>query len=276
MAAEPEATMTITTRVGHAGWGDNRFRGYSVREQLAGRESFLGAVVLGLIGRRLTADEAALVDHLTSCSLVADPRIWPLKVVRLVSSYGQPMTGLAASLLIAHGSDKSPWISGECAAFLAALDQQLGAATPADHDAIIRRYIENHAGEPGSSIPGWGTQVRARDERVAALLEVLGELPRWHQAHFVRLVRSIERVMLAAGGPTASIHPMIAALGLELGLTPEAISVLACVLFLPNCVANAFESACEPATALQRLPDHAVEYVGPPSRTSPRARVGGE
>ena len=108
----------IRTRVAHAEWGDNRFYGHSVARDLAGKETWLGLVILGILGRRLSEAERAVVDDLGVALTVADPRIWPLKVSRLVSSYGSTLTALAAGALSLEEARIGHWTTGDSARFL--------------------------------------------------------------------------------------------------------------------------------------------------------------
>ncbi|MGH7440596.1 MAG: hypothetical protein ACRENE_33310, partial [Polyangiaceae bacterium] len=85
-APPPTAAPVLITRVGHASAGHHRFRGYHVGDELVGKETYFSAVSLALGGRRLDADEAAVLDELSAALLGPDPRIWPWKLCRLMSA----------------------------------------------------------------------------------------------------------------------------------------------------------------------------------------------
>src|SRR5262249_2861665 len=101
----PRGSMSerLVTRVGRALWGDNRFRGFSVGDELAGATDLWSLVALAVGHRPLGADECAILDDLAACGCAADPRIWPLKAVRLGSAYGRFTPGLVAGLLAIDG-----------------------------------------------------------------------------------------------------------------------------------------------------------------------------
>jgi hypothetical protein len=62
----------LTTRVGHADWGDNRYCGFSVGAELAGTETIAGLIALATTGRRLAPEERAVLDDIAVAMTVAD------------------------------------------------------------------------------------------------------------------------------------------------------------------------------------------------------------
>jgi hypothetical protein len=63
----------------------------------------------------------------------------------------------------------------------------------------------------------------------------------------------------------------IAAVGLDLGMTPGEIAVFGMLPLFHDALANAAEGARHASPELQCLPGRVVEYVGPPPRASERA-----
>ena len=96
---ESRELSPLTTRVGRADWGDNRYRGYGVLAELAGHDGFWSMISLAVGGPRLDDGQSRLLDDLATCTFAGDPRIWPLKIVRVVGSFGQLYPALCAGML---------------------------------------------------------------------------------------------------------------------------------------------------------------------------------
>ena len=92
-----------STRTAHWGWDEHRYFGHRVFEELVGHESLAGLVGLAILGRRLTADEAGMLDDAAAVNTLGDPRIWPLKLTRTIASYGRIMPALSAGVLMLDG-----------------------------------------------------------------------------------------------------------------------------------------------------------------------------
>jgi len=103
-----EHTPVLRTRSAHWGYEEHRYFGHAVFAELRGRESFVGLTALSVLGRRLSADVCALLDEAAVCLTLADPRIWPLKLTRVVAAYGQAIPAAAAGLLIQEGARIGP------------------------------------------------------------------------------------------------------------------------------------------------------------------------
>jgi len=95
-----EHTLVVRTRTAHMGWDEHRYFGRAVFGDLTGKESLTYLMALSILGRELPRDCYPVLDD-AACSLtLADPRIWPLKLTRLVASYGSTVPAAAAGLLI--------------------------------------------------------------------------------------------------------------------------------------------------------------------------------
>ena len=263
----------LPTRVGHAEWNDNRFRGYSVARDLASRETCTGLLGLAIVGRRLDDDERAILDDLATVMTVADPRVWPLKLVRVVSSFGGCLAALAAGTVNLEGAIVGHPSTGRAAAVLVSLAEM--TAESLRRDGVTEEWAMDSACREllsrSSRLSGFGVPFRQRDERVdmlTACVEARGrsELQYWRlfsrATEMFRRTKSLEpNIGLAAGAvcldigvPIAQIGPFVTALG---------ISDLWC---------NAMEGSEQAAETLQCLPLDVVRYAGPLERVSPRKR----
>jgi hypothetical protein len=265
---------TLPTRVGHAEWGDNRFRGYSAGVELSGHETVTGLLVLAIAGRRLEENERLMLDDMATVTTVADPRIWPLKLVRVTSAYGGCLAAMAAATVSLEGAQVGHQTVGRAAEVLTHLREALLANT-ANHtfsgDLVLEDHCRRLLAEHGRLF-GLGVAFRPRDERVDLLADRVAargrnERPYWQlfgkvAAAFWRIKNVRPNMGLAAG-----------AVCLDMGFTPDQIGPLVTALATPAYWANAFEGAEQMPACLQTLPESCVRYVGPASRVSPRAAV---
>jgi hypothetical protein len=259
--------LSIRTQVARAEHGEHRFRGYRLFADLLGNDGVGSLLSLAVGGRRLDPSEVRLLDDLAVVLAVADPRIGPLKVTRLVSSFGGIMAGYAAGNLCIEGPGViGPWVAYPAAAFLQEVERALeGTATPAEVEAALMSV----AG-PGKRLPGYGVAFRPEDERHVELIRRVALAGRaqgryWRLQEelsaFVRRVRRLEpNVGVGAG----------AAL-LDMGFSALQAGLVTVFLTELTFFANAVESADGSSTLLRELPPGSVKYEGPASRVSPRA-----
>lgn len=258
---------TLTTNVGHASWGDNLFRGYGVLADLAGSAGFWSMISLALGGPRLGREQERILDDLSTCCFAADPRVWPMKAVRLGSAFGSTTAGLCVGLLAVDEARMGPAIAGGAARFYVELWRP-GSAWP---DAERLAAHLDAAVAAGRRIDGFGVPFRPRDERVDALRRCLVQHPKARGPYW-SLMEAIDAHFAERHRLPVNIAGAAAAVALDLGFEPEPIGHLPAALLLANFLANAYEGAQQRPALLQRLPDEVVDYVGPPPRTSPRSR----
>ncbi|CAN5220030.1 hypothetical protein BH09MYX1_BH09MYX1_43500 [soil metagenome] len=255
----------FVTRVGRAEDGDNRFRGYSVDRDLAGRLGVAQTLVLALTGMRLDAEAGAVIDDLTVSILAADPRIWPLKVPRLGATFGSPLVGAAVALLAQESTNVGGGSSGVIARYLVNVARELDDTID---DAAVARVVARDLAA-GHKFIGYGVPFRDVDERVTTAERCLAARGRTEHKYW-RLARSVERALAAHRPLPLNAAGAMAAALLDLGLAAADVPMLVIILSTPSLYANAVEGAAQKAVMLQRLPDECVDYTGPPARRSPR------
>ena len=255
----------IRTRVAHAGFDDHRWFGHGIRS-LVGGETLLGLIMLAACGRRPRDEERQLLEDLAVILTVADPRIWPLKIARLVASYGSMMAGLGAAQLCVESDALGPWVGGPAAELLI---EVRGAAGEEPDDAAFARAARDVIAKHPAPF-GYGVPLRRHDERylmLRARLEQLGRtsLPWWRlQERLTALLRAERQVE-----PNAGIGA--AAMLLDMGLSPAQSRVVTVFVMEHLFLAHAVEGAEQAAPILQELPVESVRWVGPAPRRSPRA-----
>jgi hypothetical protein len=258
--------LALPTRVGHAEWGDNRAFGHSVAETLVGAETYVGMLSLAVAGHRLSVEERALLDDLAVAMTVADPRIWPLKLVRVVSSYGGCLAAFAAGELCLDEAFVGHFTTGQAAQTLVDTQEILGDHS-GDLDAVTEHVRALLA--PRKRLLGIGVPFRPIDERVVMVSECVGARGRAHLPYwrlFLRFQAALERVK--------NLRPNIglaaAAITLDMGFTPRQCAILVASLGSTDFLANAVEGSLQAPPMLRQLPDCVLVYRGREARTSPR------
>lgn len=259
------AAEEVPTRIGHAEWGDNRFRGYSVRNDLAGSESWLGMVVLGVTGKRLADSERAMLDDLGVVMTVADPHIWPLKLGRIVAAYGNALAGLAAGTLAMDEALIGNWTFGRMANVLQTLRKSV---TRTDDLTLIEAAFRERLSSE-RRILGFGVSSRPVDERVEMLTERVAARGR-DQLEYWTFFKNLCAVILRVKGLKPNIASAAAAVCLDLGFDSRQTAVLSAFIGLSDFLPNAAEGALQMSPVLQSLDVASVHYVGPPPRDSGR------
>jgi hypothetical protein len=257
----------LPTHVAHSEFGANRFFGFSIPD-LAGQETLTSMVALAVSGRRMTPEERAVLDDVAVSSVLADPRIWPLKIARLVSSYGSCLPAMVATILGIEDGLVGHWTTRECAHHFIELAREAPDPTPESLRGPIERRLRE-----GKALFGFGVPFRPQDERLLCLRGRIVARGRdgllyWRLLEAAAVVmRSLKpsREPNATAGVTAAL--------LDLGFTPDQVPVLAVTLGQTDFLANAVEGAEQRAAVLRRLPDDCIRYVGKPPRTSPRAKA---
>lgn len=263
---------SLPTRIGHAEWEDNRLRGYSVAHDLAGNESTTGLFVLAIVGRRLHENERLMLDDLATVANVADPRIWPLKLVRVAAAFGGCFAAMAAATVCLEGAQIAEESAGRAAGMLVELHDAL-LAEGTDPWGADARVLEKHCHTwlaHRSRPVGFDVPFRPCDERVGLLIGRVtargrSQLPYW------RLFASAAEAFFRIGNVRLNIASAMAAVCLDMGFAPGQIGPLMMAIGSSAYWANAVEGAEQSPACLQTLPETCVRYVGPGPRRSPRA-----
>lgn len=254
------------THCAHWGWDEHQFWGHPVFGELLGNEGFMGLTALSVTGRRLSADCCAVLDDAAVALAMADPRIWPVKLARVVASHGRTLPACAAALVSMEGARIGPH------AFIGAargLSRFKSLLPNPDDDAAARSVFSEHLSKHGM-LWGFGTPFRARDERFVAFRARVVARGRHRHVHW----RTMEAIVGAANTlchASPNISLAVAAVCLDMGFSDTEVGAMAVSLMQHMFLANALEESAEPDQRLRRLPVACVEYVGPPPRRSPRA-----
>ncbi len=262
-------SIDLPTRCAHWGWVDHQYWGHAVFAELAGRESLTGLLALSVVGRRLSKDCCDVLDDIACVSTLADPRIWPLKLTRLVAAYGSTMPAVAAGLLILQTARIGPWKTADAAAVLVELHDSIGGRT--DDDSIVRRKVEVFLSKH-RMISGFGAPFHEHDERLVALRGCMrtrerDQLPYW------RTMDAVARAVLSLRELYPNLALGLAAAFLDMGMTTAEVGPLCTILCQHMFFANAVEGAQQSPPLLRDLPDCHISYVGRAPRISPKGNA---
>lgn len=264
-----DTNLKLPTKCAHWGRDDHRYFGFSVFEELAGHESMTGLTALSVLGRRLPKECCDILDDIACIATLADPRIWPLKVTRLVASYGSVMPAVAAGEAMLQGALVSPWMATDAALTLQELYTEVSGRC--SEMPLVRQAL-NACFQRRAVVSGFGMPCRNADERLVALGTCVrrrnrDRLPYW------RLLSAIIEVVRPLRRLPPNIGLGIAAAMLDMGISSEEIGPLTSALFQHMFVANAIEGTQASQSQLRQLSSAHVCYSGTPPRMSSRAQV---
>lgn len=256
---------TIITQLGHAGWHDHEVRGVVVFEIDPACTSTVDLLLLTLGVPTDVGEARKVVELCVQAGLNPDPRIPPMKLVRLGAAHGGLLSGLATGFIGLHDSYAGMSALADAARFLQAIQAALG--WDFDDDALDGLLRERRRSRDG--IFGFGVAGRPIDERVPWFASHLAELPHgerrwWHLfERIAKLLGKYRRQPNFGGAAAAAL--------LDLGCTAEQICAIACLMGFIPLVGNAHEGSIQAPEELRVLPTTSVAYKGAPPRRSPRA-----
>lgn len=256
---------TLYTRVGIILDGNNRFLGHGTYDDWHERMASSGDAVLAALGvTRLDATAREVARLATLCLLSPDARVWPLKVTRLLASYGDPLVGAFAGQLVTAGRIMGPNAAQHTARCLADVGERV---RDDDDDASVRRAVEAWKERvPGGRLGGFGVPFRDADERRVALLRYTAGTPitagRYWRLH--------ERVVRAMAPLEPNIVISLTAMVLDIGIAPDRAGAALSAFMAPVFLAHALESAERDGARLHSLPEECIDYRGPAHRSAGR------
>ena len=261
--------LTEPTRTAYWAADDPHYFGHRVFAELAGQESWTGLLALSIFGRRLSPELCGVLDDAVGALTLADPRIWPLKLTRVVGSYGNVVSALSAGILMENGAHIGPWACVDASNALL----RLHAAIDGQHEnrehvrEVVSAYRREHR-----FVWGFGTPYRGRDERVVAFRACLERRGRTELPYY-KTLQAVAVAMKELTNAEPNIGGVMAAVLLDMGLAPGDVGSTVVALTQHMFFAQAIESSNAPNLTLRQLPVEYVEYCGREARTSPAARA---
>jgi hypothetical protein len=255
--------VIIETRVGHIGYEDHQFCGRSVFQEMATEiRTPFDAIALAL-GVTPDDDDREALRLVTLCTTSADARVWPLKLCRLLSCWGDPMVGFFGAQLVSAGKLMGPGTASGAARALHFVAERTRGDTSVQ---AVGEALDQWRAEHSRKISGFGVPFRPQDERLRALRRLvegtaLQDRPYW------RLQEKVVQALATRISEQPNVALGATALLLDVGVAPER-----CSLALSLCMSHMFTAhVLEAATtdrALRSLPAEHVAYAGAAPRST--------
>lgn len=263
--------VRVRTALGRAVFDTVLLRGFDVMKELCD-DGYWSVVSVALGNRRLTREECRVIDALAVLTGIGDPRIWPLKMTRLVGSYGRSFAAISVAFTLLDDAPLGALPPRAAAELFVGAAQR--SKTPAD-DAVNIAAMLDETLEAGKMVPAFGVAGREHDERNTTFHEWYRQNVQTPGRYYTLYLAAVDHMERQHGlkpnfaGPTASI-------ALDFGFEPANIPELISFFLYWAFAANALESRRESPEILRKLPADVVNYVGPPPRQSPRALAAQE
>jgi len=249
MPLDPQA---IRTRVGHTGTEELRFHGHRVFAELLGTTTGMQMLVCGITGRIHDHHDMLVVDDIVTAMSSADPRVWPFKITRLAAAYGSAASAVGVTLVASQG-----------AIFGATKFQEIAEVLIDLHRRIIDEQIDDDqllaVLQPGK--PGFGVLYGRYDARFDALLQQAAKRGRDQHA-FMQVCQRAAHIARTKLNVEPHVFVAIAALCLDMGMTPYQVGVFGMLPLFHDGLANATEGAAQQPAVLRRLRATSIRYEG--------------
>ncbi len=230
--------------------------------ELLGHTSVGQLLTCDVVGRMVDPDEERLIDDIMTAMSSADPRLWPFKLTRLGAAHGSAALGVAITLIASQGAIFGAKRFRDIAEALVDLRQRAEHGLGDDElEAILRQ-----------GTVGFGILYGKHDARFDALVNQLAKRTIRSDAHMQIAMRA---VAVARGRMNLEPHVFvaIAAVCLDLGMTPFQIGTFGMLPLFHDALANAAEGAEQQPALLRCIDLHQVQYDGREPRSSPRAHA---
>jgi hypothetical protein len=228
----------LKTHVFKAGFDEHLLHDKLVFKDFAGKSSFFQFFCFALTGRELEGhNEALLNDISVVISAVGDPRIWPLKITRIASCYGNFQAGCISSLL----SQRNGLFGFEIFEKAAILHEGIYRDTSYLNDLETgASYLDELV--KTKSLLGFGVPFREIDERLTQTELIAQKRDMEKGIHWKAYKKLKEYIVANHGIQPNSISPLCALL-LDMQFTPHEIGALVYALQATDLIPNAFEGA---------------------------------
>lgn len=226
-------------------------------------------MALSILGRRLSPELCGVLDDAVGVMTLADPRIWPLKLTRVVGSYGGFLAALSAGTLAENEARIGPWACVDASKVLCALHAELDGRQ--DDLPYVREVLAAYR-KKHRFVWGFGTPYRGRDERVIAFRRCMERRGRQRLPYY-RTMEVVAVAMKEATKAEPNIGGVLSSALLDMGLEPEQVGTMVVALAQHMFFAQAIESCRNPNLELRELPPEYILYSGREPRVSPRAEA---
>jgi hypothetical protein len=224
---------------------------------------------MAIRGPQLDATDIGIMNDIATCHLAADPRLPPMKLLRLASAYGGYISALGAFYAAQDHVSIGLAMARRCAKFLYNLCSDLEQANAVEDDAALEQTLISRR-QQRVRLDGYGVPVRAVDERAAALMRCVVRRNR-DKGVYYRLMLRCNQILTRLYRLPVNLAGVLAAISLDIGFTPEQLHAMSIPFTIAPFLANIAEGSQQAPSLLQCLPTEVIAYAGPPPRLSPRS-----
>ena len=262
----PKGRPFIQTRVGHQGDGRHTFMGYPVWGDELEALPLVARMLVAITGRLPSEHEIALAGCIPPTFSIADPRIPPLFLSRVVATHGSALSGIGAFVIACSRGKFGPSETADVARLLI---EASDASSTWEDDNAVESWLRQRLAQQGR-LPGFGHPLGVRDNGGATLARLVSNLG--HDGRFWGLGLRLHRISTATLNLSSNVNLGFAAICLDIGIQPEATSTFITLMGLHTATANSLEASEQRDEVLRQLPLEYVEYRGREGRLSPRAK----
>jgi len=244
--------MKFQTAITHITPTGERIRGYELAE-LAQQNSFAKSIWLLLRGELPNQAEAKLFSALLTMAIDHGPGTASGQVTRIAASAKTSIQAAVAAGLLAMGERHVAALESAARFFLEHKDAS-------DVAGLVKELKDKKV-----RIPGFGHAVLTEDKRSTFLLSMAREL-QLHGPHaaFAEKIQ-LELNQISSKPLPLNIDGSMAAILLDLGFAPQALTGVFIIARVPGLVAQATEEMTNDV-GLRRLSEDEIEYTGPAPR----------
>jgi hypothetical protein len=254
------------TRAGHIQYGRNRFCGADVFDTLEARmRSPTDLLILSFGGRPLDDEDREVLRCVSLAVASPDPRVWPLKLTRVLASRGNLFAAFYGAQLANFTDIIGPNAATSCAGAIAAIAARVDDPTDARAlDVAIAAFLE-----PKPIVGGFGVPFRDEDERLVELERLLADHPITRRPWWL-IVRALGRAIGERSNIRPNVVSALCAIFLDLGIAPHRAGLLLGVMMTHTYAAHAVEACDQDGPLLREIDVEHVDYRGHAPRRSRR------
>jgi hypothetical protein len=238
------------------------FRGTNLHRDLKGID-WVELFLFGITGRRFTRDQVRLLHMIWVHTSYPDARIWNNRVAALAGTARSSSTlAMSAALAVSEAHIYGGGAVFEAISFLINTKARIGAGEAlAD---CVRTHLADYR-----RIAGYGRPIINGDERIVPTMALAAELG-FDKGPHVSLAFEVETYLVASRHRMRMNYAAIsAALGADLGLSPQEFSLFMFPVFLAGMPPCYIEASENPEGALFPVPCDGIRYEGVEKRSWP-------
>jgi citrate synthase len=259
-----------TLRTKRGGWirGEKIIsHGYSLMDDLVGKQSYFQILLMNILGELPERRLADWLEATYSCLSFPDARIWCNQIGALAgTSRALPLDGILPGILASDSTMYGPGTVPDTYKFLTAAKQESQAGLS------IEQIVVKRSRRKGSIpvIPGFGRPLATGDERVNRMEVVAKELG-YEVGETLQLAYEIEQYLLRYHDESMNLATYTVAFLMDQGFDVIQIQDAGSLMVAAGVVACYMDALEKPPETFLPLRCNDIEYTGPVARAVPES-----